>query len=482
MLLLGLSGKACGDRGGSAQLFVVVVCSMKGILSFLLWQQMEEIWREMRWMMDALQHARYKQPSCGLSLNGFLSTSSGTAKEKTRSSSSHLDFLPSPAPSPDSSRKLSSGKGLAPHGSTTPQTPSGQQPLCASPADLHGLSDEEGSSEVFLATDSDYDSSRAQSPKELDLVSVGPECCGRRAARSLRDSAPDVLQSHELQPAPLAPPEPRPPPELYDSDFVLPSRQIELLRVTEKRQAYCVRTSSLDFPKPLCPVARKSCPGSVDSSPTESRAGGHGSQGRPGTVSTHSPERGRTRSAEWTPSSQELPEQPGGKKPGSVTLRVCPQYETGLSKETSVKVPAPTEGSGAAVPCPGRMGEDGTTGTRGPRLALPSASSAVPGVPRLLPASYPPLLLGGGPRSPGSSAHTAESLGWAVRDLRGEGSEVVPRRAPRPLLLCSVHACVPSEVQEGLCPSAGLCLAQFPAGRGADGSSGSRVLFTQRGW
>uniref|UniRef100_A0A803Y6J0 Ankyrin repeat and fibronectin type III domain containing 1 n=1 Tax=Meleagris gallopavo TaxID=9103 RepID=A0A803Y6J0_MELGA len=286
-------------------------------------QQMEEIWREMRWMMDALQHARYKQPSCGLSLNGFLSTSSGAMKEKTHSSSSHLDFLPSPAPSPDSSRKLSS--------------------------DLHGLSDEEGSSEVFLATDSDYDSSRAQSPKELDLVSLGPECCGRRAARSLRDSAPDVLQSHELQPAPLAPPEPRPPPELYDSDFVLPSRQIELLRVTEKRQAYCVRTNSLDFPKPLCPVARKSCPGSVDSSPTESRTGGHGAQGRPGTGSTHSPEHGRTRSAEWTPSFQEPPEQPAGKKPGSVTLRVCPQYETGLSKETSVKLHVTSQTSASEV-------------------------------------------------------------------------------------------------------------------------------------
>ncbi|XP_015732858.1 ankyrin repeat and fibronectin type-III domain-containing protein 1-like isoform X3 [Coturnix japonica] len=283
-------------------------------------QQMEEIWREMRWMMDALQHARYKQPSCGLSLSGFLSTSGGTVKDKTRSSSSHLDFLPSPAPSPDSSRKLSS--------------------------DLHGLSDEEGSSEVFLATDSDYDSSRAQSPKELDLVSSGPECCGRRAARSLRDSAPDVLQSHELQPAALASPEPRPPPELYDSDFVLPSRQIELLRVTEKRQAYCVRTSSLDFPKPLCPVARKSCPGSVDSSPTDSRAG---AQGRPGTGSTHSPERGRTRSAEWTASFQEPAEQPGGKKPGSVTLRVCPQYETGLSKETSVKLHVTSQTSAGEV-------------------------------------------------------------------------------------------------------------------------------------
>ncbi|KAI6076759.1 Ankyrin repeat and fibronectin type-III domain-containing protein 1-like isoform X1 [Aix galericulata] len=294
-------------------------------------QQMEEIWREMRWIMDALQHARYKQPSCGVSLSGFLSTSSSAVKEKTQSSSSHLDFLPSPAPSPETSRKLNS--------------------------DLHGLSDEEGSSEVFLATDSDYDSSRAQSPKELDLVSSssGPECCGRRAPRSLRDSAPDVLQSHELQPVPLPPPEPRPPPELYDSDFVLPSRQIELLRITEKRQAYCVRTSSLDFPKPLCPVARKSCPGSVDSSPTESRTpGGHGGQLRLGTGSAPSPERGRTRSAEWTPSCQEPPEQPGcladrGKKPGSVTLRVCPQYETGLSKETSVKLHITSQTSAGEV-------------------------------------------------------------------------------------------------------------------------------------
>ncbi|XP_029858164.1 ankyrin repeat and fibronectin type-III domain-containing protein 1-like isoform X4 [Aquila chrysaetos chrysaetos] len=303
-------------------------------------QQMEEIWREMRWIMDALQHARYKQPSCGVSLSGFLSEAGGAMKEKTQSTSSHLDYLPSPAPSPETSRKLNS--------------------------DLHGLSDEEGSSEVFLATDSDYDSSRAQSPKELDLVysSSGPECCSRRVTRTLRDSAPDVLQTHEQKTPPLPPPpleEPRPPPELYDSDFVLPSRQIELLRITEKRQAYCVRTSSLDFPKPLCQAARKSCPGSVDSSPTESRTAGHCGQLRLGTGSTPSPERGRggqgsepvfrTRSAEWT---QNFQEQPGcladrGKKPGSVTLRVCPQYETGLSKETSVKLHITSQTSAGEV-------------------------------------------------------------------------------------------------------------------------------------
>ncbi|XP_032859864.1 ankyrin repeat and fibronectin type-III domain-containing protein 1-like isoform X3 [Tyto alba] len=302
-------------------------------------QQMEEIWREMRWIMDALQHARYKQPSCGVSLSGFLAEAGGAMKEKTRSTSSHLDYLPSPAPSPEASRKLNS--------------------------DSHGLSDEEGSSEVFLATDSDYDSSRAQSPKELDLVysSSGPECCSRRVTHTLRDGAPDVLQTHELKTPPPPPEEPRPPPELYDSDFVLPSRQIELLRITEKRQAYCVRTSSLDFPKPLCQVARKSCPGSVDSSPTE-RTAGHCSQLRLGTGSTPSPERGRggqgsepvfrTHSAEWTQNFQEQPEQPGcladrGKKPGSVTLRVCPQYETGLSKETSVKLHITSQTSAGEV-------------------------------------------------------------------------------------------------------------------------------------
>ncbi|KAF4798511.1 Ankyrin repeat and fibronectin type-III domain-containing protein 1 [Turdus rufiventris] len=296
-------------------------------------QQMEEIWREMRWIMDVLQHARYKQPSCGVSLSGFLSEARGPMKEKTQSSSSHLDYLPSPVPSPETSRKLNS--------------------------DSHGLSDEEGSSEVFLATDSDYDSSQAQSPKELDLVysSLGPECCSRRVAPALRDSAPDVLQSHELKtpsPVPPLPEELRPPPALYDSDFVLPSRQIELLRITEKRQAYCVRTSSLDFPKPHCPTPRKSCPGSVDSSPTECRTMGHCGQLRLATGLTASPEHHRggqgsepvcwTRSDEWTQNlPEQQPEQPRGladqgKKLGSVTLRVFPQYETGLSKETSVKL------------------------------------------------------------------------------------------------------------------------------------------------
>ncbi|XP_029432384.1 ankyrin repeat and fibronectin type-III domain-containing protein 1-like isoform X3 [Rhinatrema bivittatum] len=286
-------------------------------------QQMEEIWREMRWMMDALQHARYKQPACGVPLIWFLDDPSDTLmKEKPQSTSSHLDYLPSPTPSPETSRKHNS--------------------------DSHGLSDEEGSSEVFLATDSDYDSSRAQSPKELDLVYFSGQECGRRNIRSLRDVTPDVLQTHEPK---RLPQEDHRQSELYDSDFVLPSRQIELLRITEKRQAYCVRTSSLDFPKKSFLVSRKSCPGSVDSSPTDTKITTHCNSIGLRTSSSFSPDHTqpddspesvfRAHSVEWTHTFQE-PLETGhlnqGKKLGSVTLRVFPQYETGISKETSVKL------------------------------------------------------------------------------------------------------------------------------------------------
>nr|XP_033819382.1 ankyrin repeat and fibronectin type-III domain-containing protein 1-like isoform X2 [Geotrypetes seraphini] len=286
-------------------------------------QQMEEIWREMRWMMDALQYARYKQPSCGVPLIWFLDDSSEPlVNEKPQSTSSHMDYLPSPTPSPEASRKHNS--------------------------DSHGLSDEEGSSEVFLATDSDYDSSRAQSPKELDLVYFSGQECGRRSIRSLRDVTPDVLQSHEPK---RLPPEDQRQSELYDSDFVLPSRQIELLRITEKRQAYCVRTSSLDFPKKSFLVSRKSCPGSVDSSPTDTKMTTHRRSVGLRTSSSFSTDHiqpddspesvFRAHSVEWIQAFQE-PVETGhlnqGKKRGAVTLRVFPQYETGISKETSVKL------------------------------------------------------------------------------------------------------------------------------------------------
>ncbi|XP_043945255.1 ankyrin repeat and fibronectin type-III domain-containing protein 1-like [Protopterus annectens] len=288
-------------------------------------QQLEEIWREMRWIMDALQCARYKQPAGGIPLTCMIRCFEEPLNEKSQSTSSHLDFVPSPSPSPETVWKQNS--------------------------DSHGISDEEGSSEVFLATDSDYDSSRAQSPKELDLIYCsGPEC-SRVHSHSLRDSAPDVLQVHEQK---CEHPEEQRLPELYDSEFVLPSRQIELLHITEKRQAYCVRTCSLDFPKQPFQLPRKcwSRPGSVDSYPPEAKAHGQCASSRLQSCTGFSPDNvlplstsqlgNKAQSEEWTSCfldqfEKESP-QNDGKKSNAMLLRVYPQYQTGLSKETSVKL------------------------------------------------------------------------------------------------------------------------------------------------
>ncbi|XP_066545405.1 ankyrin repeat and fibronectin type-III domain-containing protein 1 isoform X2 [Amia ocellicauda] len=264
-------------------------------------QQMEEVWREARWIMDALQYARYKQPSGGISLGWIVDFSQDVVPEKPQSTSSQLDYLPSPTPSPETSRKQN--------------------------LDFHGLSDEEGSSEVFLTTDSDYDSSRAQSPRELDLLPPSP-CSSavepgypREGGGGLRECPPDVLQASEPPIPELG--ERRRPAELFDSDFILPSRQIELLRITEKRQAFCVRTSSLEFPSSCAsPHRHWHRPSSVDRCHSDSA---------PPAAPT------RTRSEEGTTRFSEP--SPGARRKGShVALRVYPQYRTGLPKETSVKL------------------------------------------------------------------------------------------------------------------------------------------------
>nr|XP_023674981.1 ankyrin repeat and fibronectin type-III domain-containing protein 1-like isoform X2 [Paramormyrops kingsleyae] len=275
-------------------------------------QQMEELWREARWIMDALQYARYKQPSGGISLAWIIDFSRDVVPEKPRSTSSQLDYLPSPVPSPETGRKLNS--------------------------ELHGLSDEEGSSEVFLTTDSDYDSSRAQSPRELDLLPSSPcssaaeprpfqhESFGRGA---LRGSTPDVLQASE--PGPAEHVERRHAAELFDSDFILPSRQIELLRITEKRQAFCVRTSSLEFP----PVSATSPP----STSPQHRRHQHSSMDRccpPECRPLLAP--ARTLSEDSGSQRTSAPSAGLCRKPCHITLRVYPQYRTGLPSETSVKL------------------------------------------------------------------------------------------------------------------------------------------------
>ncbi|KAF3704505.1 Ankyrin repeat and fibronectin type-III domain-containing protein 1 [Channa argus] len=310
-------------------------------------QQMEEVWRDVRWIMDALQYARYKQPTGGISISWIIDFSKEVMPDKPPSTSSQPDFTPSPMPSPEPCRKHS---------------------------DFAGLSDEEGSSEVFLTTDSDYDSSRAQSPRELDLLPSSPLSSsapqdprgflrndgsssggGGHGVGVLRDSTPDVLQASEPQHGRegercvigggvrCGGERHRGGPELFDSDFILPSRQIELLHITEKRQAFCVRTSSLEFPSTTSahhqPYSHHTtCP----SSSTSLQRRWH----RPSSVD-------RCCSAEHClsqlPPARTLSEDSGTQRLSSpspaalrkgchATLRVHPQYHTGLPKETSVKL------------------------------------------------------------------------------------------------------------------------------------------------
>ncbi|XP_072259420.1 ankyrin repeat and fibronectin type-III domain-containing protein 1 [Pyxicephalus adspersus] len=138
-------------------------------------QQTDEIWREMRWIMDALQYARYKQPVAGLPITKFLDLTEEQNQKKNNSTSSHLDCLPSPSPSPEMHRR---------------KTMSDSQPC----------SDEEGCSEVFLPTDSDYDSSDPLSPRELDLVYSSSHDISQQVVLGLSGSAPDVLQVNDMKP------------------------------------------------------------------------------------------------------------------------------------------------------------------------------------------------------------------------------------------------------------------------------------------
>ncbi|KAM7146265.1 ankyrin repeat and fibronectin type-III domain-containing protein 1 [Macrochelys suwanniensis] len=140
-------------------------------------QQIDEIWREMRWITEALQYARYKQTVAGLLITKLVDLSEEQNQKKINSTSSHLDCLPSPPPSPDT--RSQRRKALS---------------------DSQPCSDEEGCSEVFLPTDSDYDSSDALSPRELDLVYSSSHDISQQAVGGLGGSAPDVLQIHDMKP------------------------------------------------------------------------------------------------------------------------------------------------------------------------------------------------------------------------------------------------------------------------------------------
>ncbi|XP_071317823.1 ankyrin repeat and fibronectin type-III domain-containing protein 1 isoform X4 [Trachinotus anak] len=140
-------------------------------------QQLDEMRRDLRWITDALQYARYKQPRGGVPITCLVDASapeSDSSQQKTDSTSSTMDYLPTPSPSPEFRRRKTISDSLL-------------------------GSDEDGSSEVFLPTDSDYDSSDALSPRELDLLYSPPQDLSQQAVHSLGGSAPDVLQIHELR-------------------------------------------------------------------------------------------------------------------------------------------------------------------------------------------------------------------------------------------------------------------------------------------
>lgn len=339
---------------------------------------MEEVWREARWIMDALQFARYKQPTGGVSISKVIDFSKEVMPEKPPSSSSQTDFMPSPMPSPEPGHKHSGQNCQDSASSSDCPLRLCVRNVKGSPlwsADFAGLSDEEGSSEVFLTTDSDYDSSRAQSPRELDLLPPSPLsssaplesraflcsdgsggggrlCVGRGGG--LRDSTPDVLQASEMQHGregelcggggggvQCGMERRRGGPEQFDSDFILPSRQIELLHITEKRQAFCVRTSSLEFPSSTPAGSQLYC--SYSPSPSNSpQRRWH----RPSSVdrccsAVHClPPLPPARTLSQDSGTQRLssPSPAAIKKASQTTLRVYPQYCSGLPQETSVKV------------------------------------------------------------------------------------------------------------------------------------------------
>ncbi|XP_037546904.1 ankyrin repeat and fibronectin type-III domain-containing protein 1 [Nematolebias whitei] len=140
-------------------------------------QQLDEVRRDLRWITDALQSARYKQPCGGAPITCLVDANapeSVSGQQKTDSTSSNMDYLPTPSPSPELRRRTAISDSLL-------------------------GSDEDGSSEVFLPTDSDYDSGDPLSPRELDLFySPGPDF-SQQAVHSLGGSAPDVLQVNELR-------------------------------------------------------------------------------------------------------------------------------------------------------------------------------------------------------------------------------------------------------------------------------------------
>lgn len=88
----------------------------KLILFFIPLQQLDEMRRDLRWITDALQYARYKQPRGGVLITCLVDANapdSNSSQQKIDSTSSTMDYLPTPSPSPElRRRKAISGETL----------------------------------------------------------------------------------------------------------------------------------------------------------------------------------------------------------------------------------------------------------------------------------------------------------------------------------------------------------------------------------
>ncbi|XP_068585362.1 ankyrin repeat and fibronectin type-III domain-containing protein 1 isoform X2 [Cebidichthys violaceus] len=193
--------------------------------------QLDEVRRDLRWITDALQYARYKQPHGGVPVTSLVDVSAAESdQQKTDSTSSNMDFLPTPSPSPELRRRKAVSDSLL-------------------------GSDEDGSSEVFLPTDSDYDSSDALSPRDLDLLYSPAQDLSQQAVHSLGGSAPDVLQIHELRYSVCPPSDLRLSPLLPHSLSGLP-RSPSLSRTTRTSPTFPRFFTDLPLSPALCDTPR----------------------------------------------------------------------------------------------------------------------------------------------------------------------------------------------------------------------------------
>jgi len=71
-------------------------------------QQLDEMRRDLRWITDALQYARYKKPRGGVPITCLVDANApegDSGQQKTDSTSSTMDYLPTPSPSPELHRR-----------------------------------------------------------------------------------------------------------------------------------------------------------------------------------------------------------------------------------------------------------------------------------------------------------------------------------------------------------------------------------------